>query len=133
MATGNTARSIGRNSTRCSPATAPATATGWRRGARRMNDGAWVREAALAYAEKRKQRQTAQSGGIGNHHATRTRALEVFIRSRTGLRTNMSLLHAADTTLALQAPATSTPAARGALDRVVPSNSITASDPSEKA
>src|SRR6516162_7021312 len=34
--TGVTARSIGTSSSRCSPATAHATATGWRRGARRM-------------------------------------------------------------------------------------------------
>ena len=35
-ATGNTARSTGKSSSRCWPATAPATATVWRRGARRM-------------------------------------------------------------------------------------------------
>ena len=35
-ATGNTARSTGTSSSRCWPATAPATATAWRRGARRM-------------------------------------------------------------------------------------------------
>ena len=34
--TGNTARSTGKSSSRCWPATAPATATVWRRGARRM-------------------------------------------------------------------------------------------------
>jgi len=33
-------------------ATAPATATGSPHGARRMTKGAWVREAALAYAGK---------------------------------------------------------------------------------
>jgi ring-1,2-phenylacetyl-CoA epoxidase subunit PaaA len=33
---GNTARSTGKSSTRCSPAMAPATAIAWRRGARRM-------------------------------------------------------------------------------------------------
>ena len=58
---GNTARSTGTNSSRCWPATARATATGWRRGARRMTKAPGCARRPQAYAEKRRHRQIAQA------------------------------------------------------------------------
>jgi len=76
---------------RCWPATALATATGSRRGARRMTKGAWgARGPRRAYAEKRKQR----AGRHKPHKKFREVMMatpetpplwEVFIRSRNGL------------------------------------------------
>src|SRR6266404_6270866 len=59
---------------------------------------------------------------------------EVFIRSRNGLaHKHVGSLHAADTTLALQAARDIyTRRGEGLSIWVVPSNAITASDPSEK-
>ena len=100
------------------------------------DDGAWVREAALAYAEKRKQRAARASGRIGRDAmATPNMPLwEVFIRSRNGLaHKHVGSLHAADATLALQAARDIyTRRGEGLSIWVVPSNAITASDPAEK-
>ena len=97
------------------------------------DDGAWVREAALAYAEKRKQRAARASRGIGRSRwPRRTSPLwEVFIRSRNGLaHKHVGSLHATDATLALQAARDIyTRRGEGLSIWVVPSNAITASDP----
>ncbi len=63
-----------------------------------------------------------------------TQLWEVFIRSRNGLaHKHVGSLHAADTTLALQAARDIyTRRGEGLSIWVVPSNAITASDPSEK-
>ena len=53
-ATGNSARSTGMSSAACLPATARAIANASPRGSRAHEDGAWVREAALAYAAKQR-------------------------------------------------------------------------------
>ena len=100
------------------------------------DDGAWVREAALAYAEKRRQRIGAASRRVGRSAmATPNIPLwEVFIRSRNGLaHKHVGSLHATDATLALQAARDIyTRRGEGLSIWVVPSNAITASDPSEK-
>ena len=101
------------------------------------DEGAWVREAACAYAEKRRQRcRPVASGGIGRPiMATPNMPLwEVFIRSRNGLaHKHVGSLHATDATLALQAARDIyTRRGEGLSIWVVPSNAITASDPSEK-
>ena len=54
---GCSARSTGRSSAACWPATGRATASAWRRGASAHEDGAWVREAALRLC-----RQAAHAG-----------------------------------------------------------------------
>ena len=46
----------------CWPATVRATASAWRARRKAQDDGAWVREAALAYAEKRRARRAAAAG-----------------------------------------------------------------------
>ena len=100
------------------------------------DDGAWVREAALAYAEKRRQRSALAGGRVGRSAmATPNIPLwEVFIRSRNGLaHKHVGSLHATDATLALQAARDIyTRRGEGLSIWVVPSNAITASDPSEK-
>ncbi len=48
------ARSTGANSGTWSTATVSATRSAWRIASRRWDDGAWVREAALAHAEKKR-------------------------------------------------------------------------------
>ena len=100
------------------------------------DDGAWVREAALAYAEKRRQRAGPAGRRVGRHAmATPNIPLwEVFIRSRNGLaHKHVGSLHATDATLALQAARDIyTRRGEGLSIWVVPSNAITASDPSEK-
>ena len=100
------------------------------------DDGAWVREAALAYAEKRRQRSALQAAEVGRSAmATPNIPLwEVFIRSRNGLaHKHVGSLHATDATLALQAARDIyTRRGEGLSIWVVPSNAITASDPSEK-
>ena len=100
------------------------------------DDGAWVREAALAYAEKRRQRTAAAGRRVGRPAmATPNIPLwEVFIRSRNGLaHKHVGSLHATDATLALQAARDIyTRRGEGLSIWVVPSNAITASDPSEK-
>ena len=100
------------------------------------DDGAWVREAALAYAEKRQQLAARAGRGIEETAmATPNIPLwEVFIRSRNGLaHKHVGSLHATDATLALQAARDIyTRRGEGLSIWVVPSNAITASDPSEK-
>ena len=99
------------------------------------DDGAWVREAALAYAEKRRQRQPRKPRNREIIMATPNIPLwEVFIRSRNGLaHKHVGSLHATDATLALQAARDIyTRRGEGLSIWVVPSNAITASDPSEK-
>ena len=100
------------------------------------DEGAWVREAALAYAEKRRQRAGRASRRIGRQPMAtpNTPLWEVFIRSRNGLaHKHVGSLHASDATLALQAARDIyTRRGEGLSIWVVPSNAITASDPSEK-
>ena len=99
------------------------------------DDGAWVREAALAYAEKRRQRPPCRPPSKETAMATPNIPLwEVFIRSRNGLaHKHVGSLHATDATLALQAARDIyTRRGEGLSIWVVPSNAITASDPSEK-
>ena len=73
------------------------------------DEGAWVREAAAAYAEKRKRRKAAACSRKTNSQEVmmatpNTPLWEVFIRSRNGLaHKHVGSLHAADATLALQA------------------------------
>src|SRR6201987_4362480 len=134
-ATGATARSTGTNSSRCSPATAPATATAWRRGARRMTKAPGFarrlpltpRSAARANSRNRGNRETSMA-------TPNTPLWEVFIRSRNGLaHKHCGSLHATDATMALQAARDIyTRRGEGLSIWVVPSNAITASDPSEK-
>src|ERR1700739_4406497 len=101
---GNTARSTGKNSSRYWPATAHATVTAWRRGARR------TKRAPGCARQPRPMRRSAgnappRAPPKGGHMATPNTPLwEVFIRSRNGLaHKHVGSLHAADATLALQA------------------------------
>ena len=100
------------------------------------DEGAWVREAAAAYAEKRKSRQMAQAAEWRETvmATPNTPLWEVFIRSRNGLaHKHVGSLHASDTTMALQAARDLyTRRGEGLSIWVVPSSAITASDPSEK-
>jgi phenylacetate-CoA oxygenase PaaH subunit len=96
------------------------------------DDGAWVREAALAYAEKRRQRSPCRPPSREIEMATPNIPLwEVFIRSRNGLaHKHVGSLHATDATLALQAARDIyTRRGEGLSIWVVPSNAITASIP----
>src|SRR5579859_232495 len=133
--TGATARSIGKNSSRCSPATARATAIVWRRGAKRTTTAPGCarrqppmpRSASVASSRKPRNKEPAMA-------TPNTPLWEVFIRSRNGLaHKHCGSLHAADATLALQAARDIyTRRGEGLSIWVVPSNAITASDPSEK-
>src|SRR6202047_5302172 len=133
--TGATARSTGTSSSRCLPATAPATATGWRRGARRMTRAPGfarrppptARRPGPASLRKRPNREMSMA-------TPNTPLWEVFIRSRNGLaHKHCGSLHATDATLALQAARDLyTRRGEGLSIWVVPSSAITASDPSEK-
>ncbi len=101
------------------------------------DEGAWVREAAHAYAEKRTQAtaQAAASLQGSVRMAPRTIPLwEVFIRPRNGLaHKHVGSLHAADATMALKAARdVYTRRGEGLSIWVVPSAAITASDPAEK-
>ena len=101
------------------------------------DEGAWVREAAQAYAEKRTAtRKAAQAAEIREviMATPNTPLWEVFIRSRNGLaHKHVGSLHAADATLALQAARDIyTRRGEGLSIWVVPSSAITASDPAEK-
>ena len=134
-AIGNTARSTGKNSIRCWPATAPATATGWRRGARRMTTAPGCARRRRPMPKSEKLASTRKPRNRRDVMATPNMPLwEVFIRSRNGLaHKHVGSLHAADTTLALQAARDIyTRRGEGLSIWVVPSNAITASDPSEK-
>ena len=135
--TGNTARSTGTNSSRCWPATVPATATGWRRAARRMTK---------APGCARPQRPMPKNAGTGKSRkppnriegtvmaTPNTPLWEVFIRSRNGLaHKHVGSLHASDATMALQAARDLyTRRGEGLSIWVVPSSAITASDPADK-
>src|ERR1043165_6165581 len=131
-AIGNTARSTGKSSTRCWPATARAIAIVSPRVARRMTKAHGCAKRRLpmrrnASAARRQPEELAMT--------TQTIPLwEVFIRSRNGLaHRHVGSLHAADATLALQAARDIyTRRGEGLSIWVVPSNAITASDPSEK-
>ena len=133
---GTTARSTGTSSTQVLAGNGPCNRD--RMAARRKahDEGAWVREAALAYAEKR------AAAARGRRIETRevrmptpnTPLWEVFIRSRNGLaHKHVGSLHAADATLALQAARdVYTRRGEGLSIWVVPSSAITASDPADK-
>src|SRR5579872_1248077 len=132
---GNIARSTGMSSSRCSPATALAIATGSRRGARRMKTApGCARQRRLTPksadgvpAPKRPEREIIMA-------TPNTPLWEVFIRSRNGLaHKHVGSLHAADATMALQAARDIyTRRGEGLSIWVVPSSAITASDPAEK-
>src|SRR4051794_33075240 len=94
---GNTARSIGKNSTRCWPATARAIATVSRRGARRMTK---VRGYARRHWRMRRSATAARRQREEVVMTTQNFPLwEVFIRSRNGLaHKHVGSLHAADAT-----------------------------------
>src|SRR5215218_8094807 len=112
-----------------------ATATVWRRGARRMT---------TAPGCARRRRPMPRSAGSDRRCRPQSRRpvmatpntplWEVFIRSRNGLaHKHVGSLHATDATLALQAARDIyTRRGEGLSIWVVPSNAITASDPSEK-
>ena len=65
---------LGRSSTTWSRATARATASGSRTRVKAWDDGAWVREAALAHAEKRAARGGARPPDARHRRTTRMRA-----------------------------------------------------------
>jgi hypothetical protein len=76
------------------------------------DDGAWVREAALAHAEKRAARAVAAGVRNNDKMKNHTPLWEVFIRPRNGLHhKHVGSLHAADAKLACRPPATSIPGA----------------------
>src|SRR6266566_2278173 len=117
---------------------ARATASGWRRGARRMTKahGCARRRRpmptnARAARLRRKPRQIFREVTMTTPN---TPLWEVFIRSRNGLaHKHVGSLHASDATLALQAARDIyTRRGEGLSIWVVPSSAITASDPSEK-
>src|SRR5258708_7219711 len=133
--TGATARSTGPNSSRCWPASAPATGTASPRAARRMTmvPGCARRQPLMPQSARsvrpRKPRNREITMATPN-----TPLWEVFIRSRNGLaHKHVGSLHASDATLALQAARDIyTRRGEGLSIWVVPSSAITASDPSEK-
>src|SRR5665647_3560924 len=134
---GNTARSTGTNSILYSPATAPATATGLRRGARRttkVHGCARQRRPMPKNARAARPRRKAQEIREVKMTTPNTPLWEVFIRSRNGLaHKHVGSLHASDATLALQAARdVYTRLGEGLSIWVVPSSAITASDPAEK-
>ena len=93
-------------------------------------DGAWVREAAAAYAAKR-----AGRAGDGRGMTRQQSPLwEVFVRARRGLsHTHVGSLHAPDAELALRnARDLYTRRQEGVSIWVVPAGAITASSPDEK-
>src|SRR5579883_51389 len=134
-ATGATARSTGPSSSRCWPATGPATATEWPRAARliTMAPGCakqprpMPRNADIATPPRRQSRERFMA-------TPNTPLWEVFIRSRNGLaHKHVGSLHASDATMALQAARDIyTRRGEGLSIWVVPSSAITASDPAEK-
>src|SRR5579871_698028 len=103
---GNIALSIGANSSKCSRATVRATATGWRRDARRMTTapGCARRRPPMRRSDGNappRRPLDSRRPGMGTPN---TPLWEVFIRSRNGLaHKHVGSLHAADATLALQA------------------------------
>src|SRR3954471_15005933 len=135
MGTGATARSTGPSSSRCSPATAHATVTGWLRAVRRTTE---------APRSARRQLAMPPSGRSVELHRRQSREIvmatpntplwEVFIRSRNGLaHKHCGSPHAPDATMALQAARhTYTRGGGGLSIWVVPSSAITASDPADK-
>src|SRR3954470_5668123 len=135
MGTGATARSTGPSSSRCSPATARATATGWQRAARRTTraPGYARRQLAMPQSARSVELHKRQSREIAMA-TPNTPLWEVFIRSRNGLaHKHVGSLHASDATMALQAARDIyTRRGEGLSIWVVPSTAITASDPAEK-
>ena len=99
---------------------------------RAHTDGAWVREAALAYAAKQcrdADRRTASGPSIMSWPLW-----EVFVRPRRGLaHTHVGSVHAADATTALHnARDVYTRREEGVSIWVVPAAAVTASSPDEK-
>ena len=90
-------------------------------------DGAWVREAAEAYAAKRAQEAVRMS-------TPREPLWEVFVRSRRGLNhVHVGSLHAPDAEMALRnARDVYTRRQEGVSLWVVPATAITASSPEER-
>src|SRR6185312_1847222 len=133
--TGATARSIGTSFDRCWPATALAIAIASRRAGKRTRRAPGCakrrplmpRSVSVASSRKPPNRELSMA-------TPNTPLWEVFIRSRNGLaHKHCGSLHAADATLALQAARDIyTRRGEGLSIWVVPSNAITASDPSEK-
>src|SRR5438067_13885100 len=117
---------------------ARATATGSRRGARRMTKarGCVRPRRPMPRSERagRSQRKRANKIQEVTMTTSNTPLWEVFIRSRNGLaHKHVGTLHATDATLALQAARDIyTRRGEGLSIWVVPSSAITASDPSEK-
>src|ERR1700722_1433508 len=134
-AIGNTARSTGTNSIKCSPATVHATASGWRRGARRMTTAPGCARLPQPMPKSAGSAPNCERPSREVIMATPNMPLwEVFIRSRNGLaHKHVGSLHATDATLALQAARDIyTRRGEGLSIWVVPSAAITASDPTEK-
>ena len=94
------------------------------------DDGAWVRDAAAAWAAK----QTAMTARPPDGRDHGTRLWEVFIRARNGLaHRHAGSVHAADPEMALQAARdVYTRRGEGLSIWVVPSDAIVASDPSDR-
>ena len=106
------------------------------RGAPRAHEeGRWVREAALAHAEK--QRQRASAGGMKDATMTQQQKewplYEVFIRARSGLEhKHVGSIHAADARMAIEhARDVYTRRQEGVSIWVVRSADIIASDPAD--
>ncbi len=132
--TTSSARSTGASSRRCSKATGPAIASGWRRAARRTTRGSWVREAAAAHAEKQRPRAASageRCGGRRYEYRATWPLFEVFIRSRAGLEhKHVGSVHAADARMAIEhARDVYTRRQEGVSIWVVRSSDIIASDP----
>ncbi len=102
---------------------------------RAHGDGAWVREAATAYAAKVAARgRSARGRGMSGEIRGDWPLFEVFVRARRGLSHNhVGSLHAPDAEMALRnARDTYTRRQEGVSIWVVPSAAITASSPEEK-
>ena len=123
------ARSTGTNSAACWPATALATASGWRRAEKRMTTAPGC---ARPPPHGPPNRRTGREGGVMADPTTRL--WEVFIRARNGLaHRHAGSVHAADAEMALQAARdVYTRRGEGLSIWVVPSAAIVASDPSDK-
>ena len=94
-------------------------------------DGAWVREAATAYAAQAGETQREKVAGMSG---SARRLWEVFVRPRRGLsHTHVGSLHAPDAEMALRnARDLYTRRQEGVSIWVVPAAAITASSPDEK-
>src|SRR3954454_20162834 len=135
MGTGATARSTGPSSSRCSPATAHATVTGWLRAVRRTTKapGSARRQLAMPPSARSVELHRRQSREI-TMATPNTPLWEVFIRSRNGLaHKHVGSPQTGDGTIALPAHRDLyTRRGEGLSIWVVPSTAITASDPVDK-